>query len=500
MSSLSRSILADDDHPVRVRRRATHSTLRTLLLGGFAVIVALWTAAGIDVLLRFREADQQLRGLTRRFLQTEEDLSTIRTGVFLGALDVRDSLLDTDGGLTEAYRVQAEEYRRSCLEALARIRAREGASDESSEFTDLAQEVTAFWATVVPVLDLAPPQRAAEARRILNERVIPKRELVVRIAQQFRLLNRSRFQEQQVGSSELYASARQRIWYSGGLTLLLTVLVAWLVMLYASSLERQVRTQIARDAQNTEDLRRLSVQLVGAQEDERRLIARELHDEVGQALTAVKMHLSRARRGAEPSQSLAMDEARSVADSALQSVRELSRLLHPPMLDDMGLPATLEWYLKGFAARTGIATGFTHTGMDARPAIEIETCLFRIVQEATTNITKYASASRCTVSLRRRHDMIVLVVDDNGVGFDVEQRMTNGEGLGLLGIRERASGFRGSFQVESGPERGTRLTVELPALPRSDAPATDARRDRGAAAGPPVVNEESRHAEDPAGR
>jgi hypothetical protein len=177
------SIPAAGERPRRIRGRAAHTTLRSLLLAGFAAIVTIWVAAGIDVLLRFQDADQQLRDFTTRFLQTEEDLSTIRTGVFLGALDVRDSLLDTDGGLIEAYRVQADEYRRSCLEALARIRAREGTSDESSEFTDLAQEVTAFWAAVVPVLDLAPPQRASEARRILNERVLPKRELVVRIAQ-----------------------------------------------------------------------------------------------------------------------------------------------------------------------------------------------------------------------------------------------------------------------------------------------------------------------------
>ncbi len=103
-----------------------------------------------------------------------------------------------------------------------------------------------------------------------------------------------------------------------------------------------------------------------AQEDERRLIARELHDEVGQALTAVKMQLAVARRSMPDGQTGAIDEARAITDSALQSARQLSRLLHPPMLEDTGLAATLDWYLKGFSERTGVPVEFVHSGMDER--------------------------------------------------------------------------------------------------------------------------------------
>ena len=121
-----------------------------------------------------------------------------------------------------------------------------------------------------------------------------------------------------------------------------------------SRLERRLRAQLAANAESAAQLHRLSARLVRAQEDERRLIARELHDEVGQALTAVKLQLARrAPVGAGRAGAARIDEARAITDAALQSARQLSRLLHPPMLDDMGLAATLDWFLKGFSERTG---------------------------------------------------------------------------------------------------------------------------------------------------
>ena len=113
-----------------------------------------------------------------------------------------------------------------------------------------------------------------------------------------------------------------------------------------------------------------------------------------------------------------MDEAPAVADAARQSTRQLSRLLHPPMLDDAGPAATLDWYLKGFAERTGVPVEFVHSGMEERPAAEVETCLFRVVQEATTNIARHAAATSCRVYLQRLPASVALTVEDNGAGFE----------------------------------------------------------------------------------
>ena len=452
-----------------VVRAASHTTITGLLLVGFGLVFAFWIAAGVDVIGRFRRVDRELEGLTNRFLQTEEDLTAIRTGVFLGGLDVRDALLDTSEERTGAYRRQLQNHRLTSLEGLSRIRGRAETAEVRREFQELDREVRAYWDELLPLLAMEPPRRAAEARAVLVDRVIPKREQIVRIAQQFRSLNRARFQERQRDAQQLYGDARQRIWLAGGVALLLGVGVGGLVLAYAGHLERRLREQLERNTQNTRDLQRLSAQLVRAQEDERRLIARELHDEIGQALTAVKMQLALVRPGESAEASLA--EVRRMADNALQTVRQLSRLLHPPMLDDTGLAPALQWYLNGFADRTGIAATMVQAGMEARLPGELETSLFLIVQEATTNVARHASARECRVYLQRLQSSVLLTVDDNGVGFDTARTdPARSGGLGLLGIRERVAGFRGTFRIESRPGHGTRLTVELPVDERTTDP------------------------------
>jgi signal transduction histidine kinase len=252
---------------------------------------------------------------------------------------------------------------------------------------------------------------------------------------------------------------------------MLSLVVGAFVSAHVSRLERRLRSELTANAENTAQLHRLSARLVRAQEDERRLIARELHDEVGQALTAVKMQLAMARRSVPDAQARAIDEARTITDAALQSARQISRLLHPPMLEDTGLAATLDWYLKGFSERTGIPVDFVHSGMEERPAAEVETCLFRVVQEATTNIARHAGATSCRVYLQRLPASVALTVEDNGAGFEPgSARRRELEGVGLLGIEERVTDARGTFRIESAPGRGTRITVELPALNMSREP------------------------------
>lgn len=161
-----------------------------------------------------------------------------------------------------------------------------------------------------------------------------------------------------------------------------------------------------------------------------------------------------------------LGEARSITDHALQTVRDLSQLLHPPLLDDLGLAVTLDWYLAGFSKRTAVTTELVCEGLEARLTPEIEMCLYRITQEALTNVARHSEATSCRVYLRRSSDHVALTVEDNGKGFDVRQATAplSRPGLGLLGVRERVAGFGGQMRVESAPGAGTRLTVDLPAL------------------------------------
>jgi signal transduction histidine kinase len=179
------------------------------------------------------------------------------------------------------------------------------------------------------------------------------------------------------------------------------------------------------------------------------------------------VELSVAQRAIEASggSRALLDDAHRIADGAVNTVRDLSHLLHPSLLDDLGLPAAVDWYLKGLAARHGLQVELVQEGMDQRLAPEVESAAFRIVQEALTNVVRHSRASSCYIHLGRTDETFRLLVQDNGVGFDAAGLASSdrrGRGLGLIGIRERASSLGGTARVEAAPGRGTRLIVELP--------------------------------------
>jgi signal transduction histidine kinase len=257
-------------------------------------------------------------------------------------------------------------------------------------------------------------------------------------------------------------------------------MVAFIASRYVGRLGREIERQRWADRQNRRDLERLSARLVTAQEEERRSLARELHDAVGQALTAIKMGMGVALRGVETDSraSAALGEARAIAESTLQNVRDLSQLLHPSMLDDFGLPEALAAHLRSFSKRTGIRAQFTHERMEERLSSDIEVCVYRIVQEALTNVARHSGASACTVALVRRDNVLKLTIEDDGRGIDTAAARAAGarRGLGLIGMRERAQALAGSFAIEDRAEGGTRVIVRLPVLTSEETPVADSER------------------------
>jgi signal transduction histidine kinase len=209
--------------------------------------------------------------------------------------------------------------------------------------------------------------------------------------------------------------------------------------------------RVARDA-----LRRV----VEGQELERRRLARELHDETGQALTSILLGLKSVEtaRGEEDVQA-AVAEVRELVAGTLEDVRRLAVELRPKALDDFGLEPALERLAQGFAEQTGIAVD-VEARLDARLPGEVETVLYRIVQEALTNVVKHAQAERVSIVVRRRGDRVAAVIEDDGRGFVPGE--ARAEGLGLLGMRERLALVDGTIVIESRPGAGTTLVAEVP--------------------------------------
>jgi len=213
----------------------------------------------------------------------------------------------------------------------------------------------------------------------------------------------------------------------------------------------------------------LAQQLLNAQETERRTMARELHDEIGQALTSVQLGLQNIEPYLSNSDAQdALEETMQVVERVLDQTRDLSRTLRPAMLDDFGLVAALRWYVERQAKRAGLHAEFYADAFPERLPEHVETVCFRIAQEAITNIVRHARANHVTVELRGHADMLEFTVRDNGIGFDLAHAMKdslNGESIGLLGIKERAALIGGEVGFLTAPGQGTEIHVHLPLTP-----------------------------------
>jgi signal transduction histidine kinase len=213
-----------------------------------------------------------------------------------------------------------------------------------------------------------------------------------------------------------------------------------------------------------EKLRSLTHRLVEAQENERRKVARELHDEVGQSLTALDIWMNGAwlaRPGKDGSQ---LDVAREALHDLMARVRSMSLELRPSMLDDLGLLPTLLWHFKRYTAQTGVHVHFKHRGLRRDLPLDIITAAYRIVQEALTNVARYARVTEVMVSVRAEHDALVLEVEDHGVGFDLDEVAPTC--MGINGMRERALSLKGKLLVQSTFGEGARLMAEFPLAKR----------------------------------
>ncbi len=206
-------------------------------------------------------------------------------------------------------------------------------------------------------------------------------------------------------------------------------------------------------------LQALSRQLVEVQEIERRTLARELHDEIGQILTGLKLMLEMSARRAPDTARLG--DALSLVNELMAQVRELSLKLRPAMLDDLGLLPALLWHFERYQAQTGVQVDFKHSGLERRFGLQIETAAYRIVQEALTNVARHAGASEIQVRLRAVSHTLALEIEDRGAGFDAEA-MPPTTSSGLIGMRERALLLEGNLTLQTAPGQGTRILVELP--------------------------------------
>lgn len=221
--------------------------------------------------------------------------------------------------------------------------------------------------------------------------------------------------------------------------------------------------QILERRRAEEELRRLSHRLVEVQETERRNIARELHDEIGQLLTGLKLVIEMAGRLPVEQLKDQCQKAQSLVNELMGRVRDLSLDLRPAMLDDLGLLHALLWHLERYTKQSGVRVMLTHAGIEnQRLAPEIETAAYRIVQEALTNVARHAGTDNAKVSVSADAENLYIQIADQGIGFDPQKALAAGESSGLAGMRERAQLLGGTLTIKSATGEGAVIAARLP--------------------------------------
>lgn len=440
-------------------------SVRIALAVGFVGTLGLWLYTNYAFTLRIETVQRDAAQVAARYTSAQELLATVRSQVMLSSVRVRDALLDPTPAAIQDCRDQLAVSSNAINRALADYEPVLPNVVDTGAVTRLSNEVAQFHQRSLQVLDEAAGRTPAQIRDVLSRDIGRHREAAVSISEEVQAINRSAFIQQQADIAAINrgaeAESRDRI----GMALVIGLGSLLLTSGYAARLESRLRTQLERDARISSELQQTAAKVLNAQEEERRTIAREMHDEVGQALTAIRVELDLAERaiagGAGPARPLA--EAQSITDSALQTVRNLTQLLHPAALDDLGLPAVIDASLRGLERRYNIRGTLRQVDLPSRLPREIELAAYRIVQEGLTNVAKHARATRCDVRLTQLDDRLLVEVEDDGVGFvEDTDRPIVARGLGLLSIRERASRLGGTFNIVSGPGAGTRLIVSLP--------------------------------------
>jgi signal transduction histidine kinase len=265
-----------------------------------------------------------------------------------------------------------------------------------------------------------------------------------------------------------FQSLESRLVWLVSLSLVAGVLMSLVCGWYILRLERQSRLRYDALARSRLELEGLSARLVEAQEEERRAISRELHDEVGQSLGALLVEVGQLAKLVPPANRVShaqIDRIKSVAESAVKSIRDIALLLRPPMLDDLGLVPALEWQAREISRRSDMEVEVHSENVSEDLGDETKVTIYRLVQEALNNAATHASAKNSKVTITQDSDKITVEITDDGHGFDPARR----RGMGILGMEERVRRLGGTLTIESVPRKGATVKAELP-FHKADSP------------------------------
>jgi len=455
---------ADQRQPSAVRESdvgpgLSTQKLRTVLLLAFGGLLALSLVAGVGALLSLRQLHAVEQEVSSRFMSHAQALSAVVISVHIYDDQLARLLLDDQAAQQSGVDAEIASRAAEAHSALRRYPS-DREPQEQRGLQEIEEKLSEQESASTELFSLSPEQRRAHSLEFIHEQLLPRSIAILEVSQQIATLNSGQLAQSNQDLVAKFDSLQSRI-----KSMLLVALTAGLLLslggsLYILRLEQQGRERYLALADSRLELQRLSARLVEVQEQERRSIARELHDEVGQTLQALLMDVARLSR-IVPAGEQAMREhlakAKDLAEKSVKTVRNIALLLRPSMLDDLGLIPALEWQARE-VSRRGEMEVDVHSALSSEQLPdEIKICVYRLVQEALNNAATHASAKNAHVSVTQTDTLRVEVTDD-GQGFDSKRV----RGMGLLGMEERVKRLGGTLEIESRPGQGTTVVAKLP--------------------------------------
>src|SRR5580658_10399331 len=383
--------MSTPDALLHLRQSRSRIQIRFLLWIGFGGMLLLMAVIGVSAISFLYQIELRQEHIRQDYVERDRLLERLRSSTYLSGTHFRDFLLDSDESRATANRRLYQETREEIRTELSEYR-KLLRPDEQSSFELLNQELGSYFATLDPALDWSTQTRLQRGFAFVREEMLPRRMTVIGLADQIQQIGEKDLEAGSKAVSELFASFRTKLAWLLTTTLLLAMLLTAVTLARLLPLERESAARFAMALKAQGEMKRLSSELVSAQENERRRISRELHDEVGQVLSAIVLGLGNLRAAIEnEDREEALGQLQLVQEMTQRNasvVRNISLLLRPTMLDDLGLLPALKWLAREVSRTSGIQVDVVVEGLNEIPENlpeEHRTCVYRVVQEAVHN-------------------------------------------------------------------------------------------------------------------
>ncbi len=466
-ASTSPKAFAPSTSALDSQSREHSKKIRRLLLISFSWLLALLIGAGTAALLSVRHIERTSQEVSRRFTARNHALAVVVVSVHTYDDQIERFLLQD---LLQESAPDPADVTKQIATARAALLSfpLDRDADEQLLLAAMQQQLQEEESSCAVVLTWRTDLRQRRAYQFIGQQLIPWRTRMFELSAQISALDERKLALENLAVAARFQSLESRLVWLVSLSLIAGVLMSLVCGWYILRLERQARMRYAALAGSRLELENLSARLVEAQEEERRSISRELHDEVGQSLGALLVEVGQLSKLVSPEDRITqaqIAQIKSVAETAVKSIRNIALLLRPPMLDDLGLVPALEWQAREISRRSEMEVEVHSESVSEDLGDETKVTIYRLVQEALNNAATHASAKNAKVTIHQKSDTITVEITDDGHGFDPARQ----RGMGILGMEERVRRLGGTFTVESAPGKGATIRAELP-LHKADLP------------------------------